>query len=225
MSQEIYKDQKIKLERFEFDVVYVDQEYTISSSSPQTFFELGEKNAFSGLLINEGQATIDILLMKKSHQGLSPIPGEGTGIKLSAGQILKFYNVPLAEIIVQYDPNNTSGVSSNVKLKGTIHPLFETPSQISIENFQASTNYLIYAGFGSSLPNQPIIPANGYLIIDIGNSITGNAGQITLVMGYNMMTFNLQTGENKIPVLAGMQISQLSLSNPSIILIYEEVIA
>ena len=224
MSQEIYKDQKIKLERFEFDVFYVDQEYPVSSSSPQTFFELGEKNAFSGLLINEGQAIIDVLLMKKSHQGISPIPGEGTGIKLSAGQILKFYNVPLAEIIVQFDPSNTQGISSNVKLKGTIHPLFEVPSQISIENFQASSNYLIYAGYGTSLPNQPIIPANGYLIIDILNPMTGNIGQVTLMIGKASMTINLESGENRIPVIAGTQIVNLNLSNPSGILIYEEVI-
>jgi len=221
---EVFKEVKEKFERFKFDVIYVDREYPVNVNTPQAFFELGERNAFTGLLINEGQAVIDVLLMKKSHQGVTPIPGEGTGIKLSAGQILKFYNVPLAEIIVNYDINNTLGVSSNIKLKGTIHPLFEIPSQISIENFQPTENYLIYSGFGTSLPQSYVIPTNGYLVIDITNTTTGNIGQITLAFGTTTMTFNLQTGENKIPVIAGTQISSLSLTSPSAILIYEEVI-
>jgi len=221
---EVFKEVKEKFERYKFDVIYVDREYPVNVNTPQAFFELGERNAFTGLLINEGQAVIDVLLMKKSHQGVTPIPGEGTGIKLSAGQILKFYNVPLAEIIVNYDINNTLGVSSNIKLKGTIHPLFEIPSQISIENFQPTENYLIYSGFGTSLPQSYVIPTNGYLVIDITNTTTGNIGQITLAFGTTTMTFNLQTGENKIPVIAGTQISSLSLTSPSAILIYEEVI-
>ncbi|ALU30885.1 penton domain-containing protein [Sulfolobus acidocaldarius] len=221
---EVFKEVKEKFERYKFDVVYVDKEYPVSSTNPQAFFGLGERNAFSGLLINEGQATLDVILLKHSHQGVVPIPGEGTGIKLSAGQILKFYNVPLAEIITNYDSSNVSGVSSNVKLKGTIHPLFETPSQISIENFQPNENYLIYSGFGTSLPQSYVVPANGYLVVDITNTTTGNIGQITLSFGTITMTFNLQTGENKIPVIAGTQITSLSLTSPSAILIYEEVI-
>jgi hypothetical protein len=221
---EVFKEVKEKFERFKFDVVYVDSEYPVSSTNPDVFFELGERNAFSGLLINEGQAVIDVLLMKQSHQGVTPIPGEGTGIVLNGGQILKFYNVPLAEILVNYDPSNISGVSSTVKLKGTIHPLFETPSQISVENFQPTENYLIYSGFGTSLPQSYVVPANGYLVIDITNTTTGNVGQITLTIGSTTMTFNLQTGENKIPVIAGTQITNLTLTSPSAILIYEEVI-
>ncbi|AAS89077.1 hypothetical protein A223 [Sulfolobus turreted icosahedral virus 1] len=221
---EVFKEVKEKFERYKFDVVYVDREYPVSSNNLNVFFEIGERNSFSGLLINEGQAVIDVLLLKKSHEGLSPIPGEGTGIQLSAGQILKFYNVPIAEIIVEYDPSNVSGVSSNVKLKGTIHPLFEVPSQISIENFQPTENYLIYSGFGTSLPQTYTIPANGYLIISITNTSTGNIGQITLTIGSTTMTFNLQTGENKIPVIAGTQITNLTLTSSSAILIYEEVI-
>jgi hypothetical protein len=221
---EVFREVKEKFERYKFDVIYVDREYPLNANTPQAFFELGERNAFSGLLINEGQAVIDVLLMKKSHQGVTPIPGEGTGIKLSSGQILKFYNVPLAEIITSYDPNNTSGVSSNVKLKGTIHPLFEIPSQISIENFQPNENYLIYSGFGTSLPQTYVVPANGYLVIDITNPNSGNIGQVTLSFGTTTMTFNLQTGTNKIPVIAGTQITYLSLTSASAILIYEEVI-
>jgi len=222
---EVFKEVKEKFERYKFDVVYVDREYPVSSTNRQAFFELGERNAFSGLLINEGQATIDVLLIKRSHQGVTPIPGEGSQIILTAGQILKFYNVPLAEIVVNYDPSNVSGVSSTVKLKGTIHPLFETPSEISIENFQPTENYLIYSGFGTSLPQTYVVPANGYLIISITNTTTGNIGQITLAFGTTTMTFNLQVGENKIPVIAGTEITNLSLSSPSAILIYEEVIA
>ena len=221
---EVLKEVKEKFERYKFDVVYVDREYPVSSTNRQAFFELGERNAFSGLLINEGQATVDVILLKKSHQGESPIPGEGSGIRLTAGQILKFYNVPLAEIIVNYDPSNVSGVSSTVKLKGTIHPLFEIPSDITVENFQPNENYLIYSGIGVSLPQSYVVPANGYLIINITNPNSGNIGQITLTMGYATMTFNLQTGENKIPVIAGTQITNLTLSNPSGILIYEEVV-
>ncbi len=221
---EVFREVKEKFERYKFDVIYVDKEYPVNANTPQAFFEVGERNAFSGLLINEGQAVIDVLLMKKSHQGVTPIPGEGTGIKLSSGQVLKFYNVPLAEIITSYDPNNTSGVSSTVKLKGTIHPLFETPSQISIENFQPTENYLIYSGFGTSIPQSYTIPANGYLVVSITNTVTGNIGQISLAFGTTTMTFNLQTGTNKIPVIAGTQISSLSLTSPSAILIYEEVI-
>jgi hypothetical protein len=221
---EVFKEVKEKFERFKFDVIYVDKEYPVNANSPQAFFELGERNAFTGLLLNEGQATLDVILLKHSHQGVTPIPGEGTGIKLSAGQILKFYNVPLAEIIIQYDPSNTQGVSSNVKLKGTIHPLFETPSQISIENFQPNENYLIYAGYGTTLPESYVLPANGYLVISILNTSTGNIGQITLTIGSTTMTFNLQTGTNKIPVIAGTQITNLTLTSPSAILIYEEVI-
>jgi len=221
---EVLKEVKEKFERYKFDVVYVDREYPVSSTNRQAFFELGERNAFSGLLINEGQATVDVILLKKSHQGESPIPGEGSGITLTAGQILKFYNVPLAEIIANYDPSNVSGVSSTVKLKGTIHPLFEIPSDITVENFQPNENYLIYSGIGVSLPQSYVVPANGYLIINITNPNSGNIGQITLTMGYATMTFNLQTGENKIPVIAGTQITNLTLSNPSGILIYEEVV-
>jgi len=222
MGEEIIKE---KVERYEFNVIYVNEEDSISSTNPTASYKLGDTNGFSGMLINEGQAVIDVLLMKKSHQGVTPIPGEGTEIKLSPGQILKFYNVPLAEIIANYDPNNTSGVSSTVKLKGTIHPLFKIPSQISVENFQPTENYLIYSRFGTSLPQSYTIPANGYLVIDITNQNLGNIGQITLAFGTTTMTFNLQTGENKIPVIAGTQISNLSLSSPSAILVYEEVIA
>jgi len=222
MGEEIIKE---KVERYEFNVIYVNEEDSISSTNPTASYKLGDTNGFSGMLINEGQAVIDVLLMKKPHQGVTPIPGEGTEIKLSSGQILKFYNVPLAEIIANYDPNNTSGVSSTVKLKGTIHPLFKIPSQISVENFQPTENYLIYSGFGTSLPQTYVVPANGYLVIDITNQNLGNIGQITLAFGTTTMTFNLQTGENKIPVTAGTQISNLSLSSPSAILIYEEVIA
>jgi len=221
---EVLKEVKEKFERYKFDVVYLDREYPVSSANRQAFFELGERNAFTGLLLNEGQATLDVILLKHSHQGVAPIPGEGTGIKLSSGQILKFYNVPLAEIVTSYDPSNVSGVSSTVKLKGTIHPLFEIPSQIGVENFQPNENYLIYSGFGTSLHQSYVVPANGYLIIDITNPNSGNIGQITLTMSYAIMTFNLQTGENKIPVIAGTQITNLTLTNLSGILIYEEVV-
>jgi hypothetical protein len=221
---EVFREVKEKFERYKFDVIYIDKEYTVNVNTPQAFFELGERNAFSGLLINEGQAVIDVILLKKSHEGTSPIPGEGSGIKLSAAQILKFYNIPIAEIIANYDPNNVSGVSSNVKLKGTIHPLFEMPSQISVENLQPDRNYLIYSGFGTSLPQTYVVPANGYLVISISNPNSGNIGQVTLSFGTSTMTFNLETGQNKIPVITGIQISKLSLASPSLILIYEEVI-
>ncbi len=62
---EVFKEVKEKFERYKFDVVYVDKEYPVSSTTPQAFFELGERNAFSGLLINEGQAVIDEILLKK----------------------------------------------------------------------------------------------------------------------------------------------------------------
>ena len=219
---EQYKEVKEKVERYFFDAVYVNEEYSISSNNPTASYKLGSTDGFTGILVNEGQALIDVTILKKSNQGSTP--GVTTTIKLSGGQILKFYNMPLSEIDINYDSSNISATSSTVKLKGTIHPLFLTPSQISIENFQPTQNYLIYSGFGTSIPKTYIVPANGYLVVDITNPSVGNIGQITLTIGSTTMTFNLQTGTNKIPVIAGTQITSLRLTNPSAILIYEEVI-
>ncbi len=214
MGEEIIRE---KTKRYFFDAVYVNEEYAISANNPNVAFRVGRTDGFSGILINEGQAIIDVILKNRSHEGISEIPGEVTTLKLSSGQILKFYNVPIAEIIVNYDPNNTQGVSSTVKLKGTIHPLFLVPSQISIENFQPTENYLIYSGFATSLPQSYVIPTNGYLVIDITNPNSGNIGQITLTIGSMTMTFNLEVGENRIPVVAGTQITNLTLTSPSAI--------
>jgi len=219
MGEEFIKE---KVKRYFFDAVYVNEEYSISSNNPTASYKLGSTDGFTGILVNEGQALIDVTILKKSNQGSTP--GVATTIKLSGGQILKFYNMPLSEIDINYDSSNVPGTSSTVKLKGTIHPLFLTPSQISVENIQASKSYLIYAGYGTSLPQTYTVPTNGYLVINITNTTTGNIGQIALAFGTTTMTFNLQTGENKIPVIAGTQISSLNLVTPSGILIYEEVI-
>jgi hypothetical protein len=221
MGEEIIKD---NVKRYKFNVVYTNEEYSISSTNPTASYKIGDTNGFSGMLINEGQAVIDVFLMKRSHQGLTLTPGEGTEIKLTSGQILKFYNVPLAEIVANYDRSNIAGVSSILKLKGTIHPLFETPSQISVENFQPNENYLIYSGFGTSLPQTYTIPANGYLVIELGGYIKGLYGQISLQVSGVAETFNLHEGTNKVPVIAGTVIQSLNLAFSAIIVIYEEVI-
>jgi hypothetical protein len=55
--------------------------------------------------------------------------------------------------------------------------------------------------------------------------MAGNVGQITLAIGDASMRINLESGENRIPIIAGSQISNLNLAMPSGILIYEEVVS
>ncbi len=81
-------------------------------------------------------------------------PGEGTEIKLMPGQSLKFHNAPIAEIRINYDPSNMQGVSSTVRIKGVVHPLFKSPVTLDVVDILTFALFSIISFLATTNPSK-----------------------------------------------------------------------
>jgi hypothetical protein len=147
---EVFKEVKEKFERFKFDVVYLDREYQINANIQQVPIPIGSKNGFTGIIINDGSAILTITLVKVAHASTASSQTSDVGtVTLNPGQVLKLHNFPVNEIQVTYNPNSIAGSTSTIRIKGVIHPLFESPVSLNIADIlsleKTNQNLLITA--------------------------------------------------------------------------------
>jgi hypothetical protein len=147
---EVFKEVKEKFERFKFDVVYLDREYQINANIQQVPIPIGSKNGFTGMIINDGSAILTITLVKVAHASTASSQTSDVGtVTLNPGQVLKLHNFPVNEIQVTYNPNSIAGSTSTIRIKGVIHPLFESPVSLNIADIlsleKTNQNLLITA--------------------------------------------------------------------------------
>jgi len=149
MMGEVFKEVKEKFERFKFDVVYLDREYQINANIQQVPIPIGERNAFTGIIVNNGSAILTITLVKVAHASTNTQTSDVGTVTLNPGQALELKNFPVNEIQVTYNPNSVTGSTSIVQVKGVIHPLFESPVSLNITDIislqQSNQNLLVTA--------------------------------------------------------------------------------
>jgi hypothetical protein len=147
---EVFKEVKEKFERYKFNVDYIDREYPVSSANSQVPIPIGERNAFTGIIVNNGNAILTITLVKVAHASTASAQTSDVGtVTLNPGQVLELKNFPVNEIQVTYNPNSIAGSTSTIQVKGVIHPLFESPVSLNVSDIislqQSNQNLLVTA--------------------------------------------------------------------------------
>jgi hypothetical protein len=100
------------------DIIYYNIEYTINKQQNQQEAQLDA--TFSGIIYNEGNAIIDIIIYKEQQLGDAIIPGQTLTFSLQPFQYIRVKGVFIAKIKFLFDQENSSSSSSTVKIKGVL---------------------------------------------------------------------------------------------------------
>ena len=110
--------------------IYYNIEYKINSQQNQEA-EIGA--VFSGIVYNEGNAIVDIIIYKEQQLGDAIVPGQTLTFSLQPFQFLRIKGVFIAKIKFLFDQQNSSGSSSTVRVKGVLSFTQEGAGSIDLE--------------------------------------------------------------------------------------------
>jgi len=152
--------------------IYYNIEYTINGQQTQQEAELGA--VFSGIVYNEGNAIIDIIIYKEQQLGDAIVPGQTLTFSLQPFQFLRIKGVFIAKIKFLFDQQNSSSSSSTVRVKGVLTFTQEGAGSIDIEGTYVNAQITNNSSnpVPTTITNTPNVNVANTLSVTVANSST-----------------------------------------------------
>jgi len=156
------------------DPYYYSHNVLISPEQNQGEVEIGA--SFSGIIYNNGNATVDVYIYKESQLGDSIIPGQVIRFQIQPFQFLRIRNVWIAKIKFIFDENNNSNNSSTLQIAGVLSPIYHGDGYIDLEGVYVNAQIINFPQ--NAVPVDVVNDSSAPVPVNLVNTPTVNANVV-----------------------------------------------
>ncbi|MCG2868117.1 MAG: hypothetical protein L7G90_01870 [Candidatus Nanopusillus sp.] len=153
------------------DPYYYSHNVLVSSEQNQGEVEIGA--SFSGIIYNNGNATVDVYIYKESQLGDSIIPGQVLRFQVQPFQFLRIRNVWIAKIKFIFNENNNSNNTSTIQIAGVLSPIYHADGYIDLEGVYVNAQIINFPQ--NAVPVDVINDSSNPVPVSVTNTPTVNA--------------------------------------------------